>query len=151
MYCDFIFIINCVHFLISSVGIIFCMTLSVFEFLWVYHFWQILLYLLLIHTVFLVVSCNQLLQDQTLSANGYIKFVHWSQSAGFSCQSCVVSSDVKQSKLRLLFFYPWPPRAANISWKGNCLWRSFSIMSSHLASPCSLSSSCSKKNIRYKF
>lgn len=40
--------------------------------------------------------------------------------------------------------YPWPPRAANISWKGNCLWRSFSIMSNHLASPGSLSSSCNK-------
>lgn len=38
--------------------------------------------------------------------------------------------------------YPWPPRATNISWNGNCLWRSFSITSSHLGSPGWLSNSC---------
>lgn len=39
--------------------------------------------------------------------------------------------------------YPCPPRAANISWKGNWRCRSFSITSSHLGSPGARSSSCS--------
>lgn len=37
--------------------------------------------------------------------------------------------------------HPWPPRAENISWKGNCRWRSRSIMSTQVGSPCWLSSS----------
>lgn len=37
--------------------------------------------------------------------------------------------------------YPWPPLAANISWKGNCRWRSLSIISTHLGSPGWLSNS----------
>ena len=37
--------------------------------------------------------------------------------------------------------YPCPPRDTNISWKGNCRWRSFSITSTHLGSPAWLSSS----------
>lgn len=41
--------------------------------------------------------------------------------------------------------YPCPPRAANISWKGNWRCRSFSITSSHLGSPGARSSSCSGK------
>lgn len=37
--------------------------------------------------------------------------------------------------------YPCPPRATNISWKGNCRCRSFSMTSTHLGSPGWLSSS----------
>lgn len=37
--------------------------------------------------------------------------------------------------------YPWPPRETNISWKGNCRWRSRSITSSHFGSPGRRSSS----------
>lgn len=37
--------------------------------------------------------------------------------------------------------YPCPPRAANISWKGNWRCKSFSITSSHLGSPGARSSS----------
>lgn len=37
--------------------------------------------------------------------------------------------------------YPCPPRATNISWNGNCLWRSFSMTSIHLGSPGSVSNS----------
>lgn len=37
--------------------------------------------------------------------------------------------------------YPWPPRETNISWKGNCRWRSRSITSSHFGSPGRTSSS----------
>lgn len=39
--------------------------------------------------------------------------------------------------------YPCPPRAANISWKGNWRCRSFSITSNHFGSPGARSSSCS--------
>ena len=46
--------------------------------------------------------------------------------------------------------YPCPPRDMNISWKGNCRCRSFSITSSHLGSPGWLSSSCPKTNSRTK-
>lgn len=37
--------------------------------------------------------------------------------------------------------YPWPPLAANISWKGNCRWRSRSMTSTQFGSPGLLSNS----------
>lgn len=51
-------------------------------------------------------------------------------------QSNGIHGSPKQNQpISLSFSYPWPPRAENISWNGNCLCRSFSITSSHLGSP----------------
>lgn len=57
----------------------------------------------------------------------------------FSAQTCVHPPRTHTIRLP----YPCPPRAANISWKGNWRCRSFSITSSHLGSPGARSSSCS--------
>lgn len=46
--------------------------------------------------------------------------------------------------------HPCPPRDTNISWKGNCRWRSFSITSTHLGSPGWLSSSWSNTFRRHE-
>lgn len=106
-----------------------------------YTYWQIYT-----HRYSCQAVINQLMHPGSKHC-GYIKGMQSVCRFRFSIM-CFYS---KQSlSLFIYIFYPWPPRAANISWKGNCLWRSFSIMSSHLASPCSLSSSCGKRNIRYK-